>query len=78
MARSFYQGGIGFFGMLIVLALVAAVAYYGWKAINSDDAPPTCSAANSACLAKCRKTATEAPAMQACQQDCQRVLEACK
>jgi hypothetical protein len=53
------------------------LGYYGWKALMEDNTPPTCNAANSACLAKCRKTVTEAPAMQACQQDCRRDLDAC-
>lgn len=64
--------------MLIVLALAAVAAYYVWKGVSGEDAPPTCDAALSACIAKCRKTATEAPAMQACQEDCRRDAAACK
>jgi hypothetical protein len=63
--------------MLVVLAIAAAAAYYVWKGVSGEDAAPTCAAVNTACLAKCRKSATEAPAMQACQEECRRDLAAC-
>ena len=61
----------------MILAILGVLGYYGWKVLMSDDAQPSCAATNSACVAKCRKTATEAPAMQACQDDCKRDLAAC-
>jgi len=68
---------MGLFGILVVLAIAAAAAYYVWKGVSGEDAAPTCTAANSMCLTKCRKTAVEAPAMQACQEECRRDLATC-
>ena len=76
MARRRLQLG-GTLSTIVILAVIGVLGYYGWKALMEDNTPPTCNAANSACLAKCRKTATEAPAMQACQEDCRRDLAAC-
>jgi hypothetical protein len=61
---------------LVILAVMGALGYYAWKALM-EDTPPTCSADQNSCLARCRKTATEAPAMQACQDECQRAFAAC-
>jgi hypothetical protein len=67
----------GTLGTLVVLVVVAVLGYYAWKALTDDDAPPSCSAEQNSCLARCRKTATEAPAMQACQEECRRGFAAC-
>jgi hypothetical protein len=72
------QRGLGSFGMLIVLAVVGALGYYAYKAITSEDEAPSCRSASTACMQKCRRTTTEAPAAQACQESCQRDEAACE
>ena len=72
------QSGLGFFGMLIVLAIAVAVGYYAYKGMSGGDDAPSCQRSHTACLQKCRRTATEAPAAQACQQDCRREADACE
>jgi hypothetical protein len=62
--------------LLVVLALAAGIGWYAYKAIFTEEAP-TCSSAQTACLQKCRRTTTEAPAAQACQESCQRDKETC-
>ena len=71
------QEGLGWFGILIVLGIAAGGGYYAYKGIMQSDEPPSCAAAQSACMQKCRRTATEAAAAQSCQQACQRETEAC-
>ena len=71
------QRGLGWFGILVVLAIAAAGGYYAYKAISESDEAPSCLAAQSACLQKCRRTETEAAAAQSCQQTCQRETQAC-
>ena len=72
------QLGLGWFGSLIVLALAVGAGWYAYNEVFDDDAPPpSCAAAQNACLQKCRRTSTEAPAAQACQQDCRREADAC-
>jgi hypothetical protein len=75
MERS--QRGLSSFGMLIVLAVVAALGYYGYKAITGEDEGPSCKSAFTACMQKCRRTTTEAPAAQVCQEACQRDADVC-
>jgi len=70
------QRGLGFFGMLLVLAIAIAAGYYVYKAIWSEDAP-SCKSAFTACLQKCRRTTTENAAAQACQAACRRERDAC-
>jgi len=70
------QRGLGSFGVLIVLAIAIAVGYYAYKGIWTDEAF-SCNGAFTACMQKCRRTATEAPAAQACQEACQRDKDAC-
>ena len=72
------QYGLGLFGMLIVLAIVVAAGYYAYKAVSGSDDAPSCKSSHTACLQKCRRTATEAPAAQACQEDCRREADACE
>jgi hypothetical protein len=76
MERS--QRGLGSFGTLIVLAVVAALGYYAYKAITGEGEAPGCGSAFTACMQKCRRTTTEAPAAQACQESCQRDQDACE
>ncbi len=76
MERS--QRGLSSFGMLIVLAVVVALGYYAYKAISGEDEAPSCKSAFTACMQKCRRTTTEAPAAQACQEACQGDQVACE
>ena len=76
MERS--QRGLSSFGMLTVLAVVLALGYYAYKAISGEDEGPSCKSAFTACMQKCRRTTTEAPAAQACQGACQRDQDACE
>ena len=76
MERS--QRGLSTIGTLIVLAVVVALGYYAYKAISGEDAAPSCRSTFTACMQKCRRTTTEAPAAQACQEACQRDQDACE
>ena len=67
----------GTLGTIVILAVIGVLGYYGWKALTEDETKPTCGAEQSSCLARCRKTATEAPAVQACQEECARRFAAC-
>jgi len=75
MVRS--QRGLGAFGILIVLAIAAAIGYYAYKGIWTDEAP-SCGSAFTACMQKCRRTTSDNAAAQACQQACQRERDACR
>jgi len=72
------QRGLGSFGMLIVLAIIVAAGYYAYKAITGPDEAPSCSSAFNTCMKTCRRTTTEAPAAQACQEACRREADACE
>ena len=72
------QRGLGWFGMLIVIAIAAAVAYYAYQGIWEVDEAPSCRGAFNSCMKSCRRTSTEAPAAQACQEACQRDQAACE
>jgi hypothetical protein len=61
----------------IVLLIAAAVGYYAYKALTGAGEPESCKEAFSHCMKTCRRTTTEAPAAQACQEACQRDLAAC-
>jgi hypothetical protein len=76
MKRS--QRGLSSFGVLIVLAIAVAAGYYAYKGVTGGDEAPTCKSAFTACMQKCRRTTTEAPAAQACQGDCQRDRAECE
>jgi hypothetical protein len=76
MERS--QRGLSSFGMLTVLAVVVALGYYAYKAISGGDEGPSCKSAFTACMQKCRRTTTEAPAAQVCQEVCQQDQAACE
>ena len=69
----------GALGTLIILALLVGGIYYAYTQFVATPAePPSCKAKLNACSMNCRRTATEAPAMQACQEACQREAAACK
>ena len=63
---------------VLFIALTAVAGYYVYKAVISQDGAPTCASAQSACIKKCRSTSSEAPALQACQEACQREADACR
>lgn len=69
----------GAFGTLIVLVLVAVGGYYLYlEMFEGGGRTPSCSEASQACIKNCRRTSTEQAAIDACQKECQRKLEACK
>jgi len=72
------QRGLSAFGMLIILAAAVAAGYYAYKGISGADEAPSCRSAFSTCMKSCRRTTTEAPAAQACQEACQRDQAACE
>ncbi|HYS50702.1 MAG TPA: hypothetical protein VEM33_02370 [Burkholderiales bacterium] len=72
------QRGLSAFGMVVVLAIAVAAGYYAYKSLSGSGDAPTCRSASTACIQKCRRTTTEAPAAQACQEGCQRDLTACE
>jgi hypothetical protein len=72
------QRGLSSFGVLIVLAVAVAAGYYAYKAFSGEGEAPSCRSASTACMQKCRRTTTEAPAAQACRGGCQRDQAACE
>jgi len=72
------QRGLSAFGMLVVLTLAVAASYYAYKSLSGGDDAPSCRSAFTSCMQKCRRTTTEAPAAQACQEGCQRDQAACE
>jgi len=72
------QRGLGWFGFLIVIAIAVAVGYYAYKGIwQADERQPSCASALNYCIKTCRRTTTEAPEAQRCQEACQREADAC-
>jgi hypothetical protein len=61
---------------LIIVAAAAGVGYYAYKAVW--DEPVSCGSIQTACMQKCRRTTTEAPAARACQDSCQSDAQACE
>ena len=76
MCRS--QRGLGSFGVLIVLVIAVALGYYAYQALTGTGEAPSCKEAFNHCMKTCRRTTTEAPAAQACQEACQRDQAACE
>jgi len=72
------QRGWSTFGMLVFVAVAGAVGYYAYKGISGGDEAPSCKSAFNSCMKSCRRTTTEAPAAQACQEACQRDQAACE
>lgn len=67
------------FGSVVVLVVLAVAGYFAYKYfISTDQPPPSCKVQLNRCTADCRRTATEAPQMQACQDECQQKAAACK
>jgi hypothetical protein len=72
------QRGLSTFGMLVILAIAVAAGYYAYKGISGAGEAPSCKGAFSTCMKTCRRTTTEAPAAQACQEACQRDRAECE
>lgn len=68
----------GALGTLVVIGALVAAGYYGYQYFVQAEEAPSCKAQLNRCLANCRKTSTEAPQMQACQEDCQAKRASCK
>jgi hypothetical protein len=73
------QRGLGTFGTLVVLILAAAGGYWVYKNVVEPEtvSPPSCKQQLSSCIAGCRKSSTEAPQVQACQEECERKAAGC-
>ncbi len=72
------QRGLSAFGLLVVLVIAVAAGYYAYKTVSGEDEAPGCKGAFTACMQKCRRTTTEAPAAQACQEACRGDQAACE
>jgi hypothetical protein len=72
------QRGLSSLGLLVILAIAIAAGYYAYIAVSGGDTAPSCKSTFTACMQKCRRTTTEAPAAQACQEGCQRDQAACE
>lgn len=67
------------FGSLVVLVVLAVAGYFVYKYfISMDQPPPSCKVQLNRCLSECRKSSTEAPQMQACQDACNQKAASCK
>jgi len=62
----------------IVLVVALAVGYYAFKALTGAGERPSCRESFNECMKICRRTTTEAPAAQGCQEACQRDQAACE
>ena len=74
-----HQRGLGAFGTGVVLVLFAAGGYYAYKYVMEPEtvAAPSCNAQLFSCTSNCRKTRTEAPELQACQESCKAKAASC-
>jgi len=75
--NSSYQRGTGVFGTLVIIAIAAVAGYYVYKGVTGGDVALSCDSSFTDCMRICRRTSTEAPAAQACQQACKDDAEAC-
>ena len=73
------QRGLGAFGTLVILAIAGAAGYYIYKSVFEPESvsAPSCKSQLNSCMANCRKSTSEAPQAQACQEDCNRKAAAC-
>jgi hypothetical protein len=71
------QRGLSLFGALIIVVIAVVAGYYAYQSVMGEDEAPSCNGALNACLKYCRRTTTEAPAAQSCQQACMRDADEC-
>jgi hypothetical protein len=71
------QRGLGAFGTLILLAIVVVAAYYVYQEVFPEGSR-SCKEVHQNCMKQCRRTATDQAAATACQNECQRALDACR
>lgn len=72
------QRGLGFFGALVIIVIAVVALYYVYKGVTGEDEEPSCRGAYTNCLQNCRRTRTEAAALQSCQEFCQREADECE
>ena len=70
------QCGLGWFGSLIVLALVVGAAYLLYKELVLGG-EKTCKSVEVECLQNCQRGATDNAAMQSCLARCRQDLVSC-
>jgi hypothetical protein len=63
---------------VIILAIALAIGYFAYKGITGAGEQPGCKETFNTCMKICRRSATEAPAAQACQEACQSDQAACQ
>ena len=68
----------GAFGTLVLLIAIGVAGYYAYRYLMEAEEAPSCKARLNRCVATCRRTNTEAPPLQACQEGCQREAQACE
>jgi hypothetical protein len=68
----------GAVGASVIIGALAVAGYYAYTQFMAPAVPPSCNAQLNSCTVNCRKTNNEAPALQACQEACQRDAAACK
>ena len=68
----------GTVGTLVLLIAIGAIGYYAWKYYFEAEDAPSCQAQLNTCLKICRRTTSEAPQTQACQESCERDAAACE
>ncbi len=73
------QRGLSSFGTLIILVLAAVAGYFVYQEVFTGGSQgPSCKQAHQNCMKECRRTTTDHAAALACQNECQRALDACK
>lgn len=68
----------GALGTIVLLVVIGFVGYWVYNHVLFSDAPPSCKEQLNDCLRICRRTTSEAPDYQACEQRCNQQAEACK
>ena len=72
------QRGLSLLGVLVIVAIAAVAFYFVYKGVTGDDEAPSCRSVHTDCLKNCRRTRTEAPDLQRCQEACQRDVDECE
>ena len=73
------QRGLSAFGAGVWLVVLAVGGYYGYKHFMEPEtvSAPSGKAQLDSCISNCRKTKTEAPELQACQESCSAKAASC-